>query len=34
VWTAQADLSVRLGDKDTALDLYRRAAEDLQDFRF
>jgi tetratricopeptide (TPR) repeat protein len=34
VWTAQADLSVRLGDKDTAIDLYRRAAEDLQDFRF
>ena len=34
VWTAQADLSVRLGDKDKAIDLYRRAAEDLQDFRF
>ena len=34
VWTAQADLSVRLGDKDRAIDLYRRAAEDLQDFRF
>jgi tetratricopeptide (TPR) repeat protein len=34
VWTAQADLSVRLGNKDKALDLYRRAAEDLQDFRF
>jgi tetratricopeptide (TPR) repeat protein len=34
VWTAQADLSIRLGDKDRALDLYRRAAEDLQDFRF
>ena len=34
VWTAQAELSVRLGDKDKALDLYRRAAEDLQDFRF
>jgi tetratricopeptide (TPR) repeat protein len=33
-WTAQADLSVRLGDKDTALKLYRRAAEALQDFRF
>ena len=34
VWTAQADLSVRRGDKDTALSLYRRAAETLQDFRF
>jgi tetratricopeptide (TPR) repeat protein len=34
VWTAQADLSARRGDKDQALDLYRRAAEDLQDFRF
>jgi tetratricopeptide (TPR) repeat protein len=34
VWTAQADLSVRRGDKDTALNLYRRAAETLQDFRF
>jgi tetratricopeptide (TPR) repeat protein len=33
-WTAQADLSVRRGDKDTALRLYRRAAETLQDFRF
>jgi tetratricopeptide (TPR) repeat protein len=33
-WTAQADLSVRRGDKDTALTLYRRAAETLQDFRF
>jgi tetratricopeptide (TPR) repeat protein len=33
-WTAQADLSVRRGDKDTALNLYRRAAETLQDFRF
>ena len=33
-WTAQADLSVRRGDKDTALSLYRRAAETLQDFRF
>jgi tetratricopeptide (TPR) repeat protein len=33
-WTAQADLSVRLGDKDTALKLYRRAAEALQDFSF
>ena len=34
VWTARADLSVRRGDKDTALTLYRRAAETLQDFRF
>ena len=33
-WSAQADLSVRRGDKDTALNLYRRAAETLQDFRF
>jgi tetratricopeptide (TPR) repeat protein len=33
-WTAQADLSIRRGDKDTALSLYRRAAETLQDFRF
>jgi len=33
-WTAQADLSVRRGDKDAALSLYRRAAETLQDFRF
>jgi tetratricopeptide (TPR) repeat protein len=34
VWTAQGDLSVRCGDKDEALRLYRRAAETLQDFRF
>ena len=33
-WTAQADLSVRRGDKDTALKLYRRANEALQDFSF
>jgi tetratricopeptide (TPR) repeat protein len=33
-WTAQADLSARRGDKDTALRLYRRAVETLQDFRF
>jgi tetratricopeptide (TPR) repeat protein len=33
-WTAQADLSVRQGDKETALGLYRRAAEALQDFSF
>jgi tetratricopeptide (TPR) repeat protein len=33
-WTAQADLSLRRGDKDTALKLYRRASEALQDFSF
>jgi tetratricopeptide (TPR) repeat protein len=33
-WTAQAELSIRRGDKDMALALYRRAAETLQDFRF
>ena len=33
-WTAQADLSVSRGDKDTALKLYRRANETLQDFSF
>ena len=33
-WTAQAELSIRRGDKDQALGLYRRAAETLQDFRF
>jgi tetratricopeptide (TPR) repeat protein len=33
-WTAQAELSVRRGDKEKALNLYRRAAETLQDFRF
>jgi tetratricopeptide (TPR) repeat protein len=33
-WAAQADLSVHRGDKDTALNLYRRAADTLQDFRF
>jgi tetratricopeptide (TPR) repeat protein len=33
-WAAQADLSVHRGDKDTALNLYRRVAETLQDFRF
>jgi tetratricopeptide (TPR) repeat protein len=33
-WAAQADLSVQRGDKDTALNLYRRAADTLQDFRF
>jgi tetratricopeptide (TPR) repeat protein len=33
-WAAQAELRIRRGDKDTALALYRRAAENLQDFRF
>jgi tetratricopeptide (TPR) repeat protein len=33
-WTAQAELSIRRGDQDTALKLYRRAAEALQDFSF
>jgi tetratricopeptide (TPR) repeat protein len=33
-WSAQAELSIRRGDKDTALALYRRASETLQDFRF
>jgi tetratricopeptide (TPR) repeat protein len=33
-WSAQADLSLRRGDKDTALKLYRRASEALQDFSF
>jgi tetratricopeptide (TPR) repeat protein len=33
-WTAQADLSLRRGDKDTALKLYRRANDALQDFSF
>jgi tetratricopeptide (TPR) repeat protein len=33
-WTAQAELSMRRGDQDTALRLYRRAAEALQDFSF
>jgi tetratricopeptide (TPR) repeat protein len=33
-WTAQAELSMRRGDQDSALKLYRRAAEALQDFSF
>ena len=33
-WTAQAEVSMRRGDKDTALNLYRRATEALQDFSF
>jgi tetratricopeptide (TPR) repeat protein len=33
-WTAQADAYRRAGDHEAALDLYRRAVEALQDFRF
>jgi tetratricopeptide (TPR) repeat protein len=33
-WTAQAELSIRRGDQEKALRLYRLAAETLQDFRF
>ncbi len=33
-WTAQAELAVRRGDKETAIQLYERAVEALQDFRF
>ncbi|MDQ3890939.1 MAG: tetratricopeptide repeat protein [Actinomycetota bacterium] len=33
-WAAQADLAVRRGDKDSAVALYRRAVESLQDFHF
>jgi tetratricopeptide (TPR) repeat protein len=33
-WTAQAELNIRRGDQDTALKLYRRATEALQDFNF
>jgi len=33
-WTAQAELSVRRGDLEAALRLYRRSAELLQDFSF
>jgi tetratricopeptide (TPR) repeat protein len=33
-WIAQAELSIRRGDQEKALRLYRRAAETLQDFRF
>jgi tetratricopeptide (TPR) repeat protein len=33
-WTAQGDAHRRLGDVETAADLYRRAAEALQDFHF
>ncbi|MGZ4412625.1 MAG: tetratricopeptide repeat protein [Gaiellaceae bacterium] len=33
-WTAQAELAIRRGDQGKALELYRLAAETLQDFRF
>jgi tetratricopeptide (TPR) repeat protein len=33
-WTAQAELAVRRGDTESALRLYQRAVEALQDFRF
>ena len=33
-WVAQGDLAARLGDDRKAANLYRRAAEALQDFRF
>jgi tetratricopeptide (TPR) repeat protein len=34
VWIAQAELAIRRGDESRALQLYRAAAETLQDFRF
>jgi tetratricopeptide (TPR) repeat protein len=33
-WMAQGELAARRGDQEQALDLYRQAAETLQDFRF
>ena len=33
-WMAQGELAHRSGDKDAAVELYRRAAEALQDFHF
>ncbi len=33
-WTAQAELAVRRGEKEGAIQLYQRAVEALQDFRF
>jgi tetratricopeptide (TPR) repeat protein len=33
-WTAQAELAVRRGEKEGAIQLYQRAVEVLQDFRF
>jgi tetratricopeptide (TPR) repeat protein len=33
-WTAQAELAVRRGEKEDAIQLYQQAVEALQDFRF
>ena len=33
-WVAKGDLAARRGDDRTAAELYRRAAEALQDFNF
>ena len=33
-WTAQAELAVARGDKESAITLYQRAVQALQDFRF
>lgn len=33
-WTARAELAVRRGEKESAIQLYQRAVEALQDFRF
>jgi tetratricopeptide (TPR) repeat protein len=33
-WTAQAELAVERGDKEAAINLYQRAVQALQDFRF
>jgi tetratricopeptide (TPR) repeat protein len=33
-WTAQAELAVERGDRDAAINLYQRAVQALQDFRF
>lgn len=33
-WTARAELAVRRGEKEAAIQLYQRAVEALQDFRF
>jgi tetratricopeptide (TPR) repeat protein len=33
-WTAQAELAVERGDKESAITLYQRAVQALQDFRF
>ena len=34
VWVAQGDLAARRGHHDQAAELYRRAAQALQDFHF